>query len=237
MHMGLAGRPSNRREKDMAQHRRRRPSAGVVVGVIALVVATSGTAFAAGKLVSGDSLIKKDSLSGNRLRNASVTARQIKLSSLGTVPSAKNAQELGGHPASAFVLSGGSGGPGGSGGSGPLVQSGLVTATGGQTATLGSFGPFTVTLKCNDDGSGTFDAEIDVTSSAANTEAFDTPLTAGTPQQIGDAGPDSQFADNAGGTLIEFAAAPSVYMGYIVDSIFMPGTTSPCAASLLVTKS
>jgi hypothetical protein len=205
-----------------------------VVGVIALVVATSGSAFAAGKLVSGDSLIRKDSLSGNRLRTASVTGRQIKLSSLGTVPSAKNAQELGGHPASAFALSGGSGG---SGGSGPVVHSGLVTAAGGQTATLGSFGPFTVTLKCNDDGSGTFDAEVDVISSAANTEAFDTPLTAGTPQQIGDAGPDSQFADNAGGTLIEFAAAPNVYMGYIVDSIFMPGTTSPCAASLLVTKS
>lgn len=223
----------------MGQHARRRPSAGVVVGVIALVVACSGSAFAAGRLVNGDTLIKKDSLSGNRLRNASVTGRQIKLSSLGTVPSAKNAQQLGGHPASAYALTGGSGGSGGSGGTGGgvVVHSGLVTASGGQAPNVGTFGPFTVTLKCNDDGGGTFDAEIDVSSNAANTEAFDTPLTAGTPQEIGDAGPDSQFSDNAGGTLIEFVAPPNVYMGYLVDSIFMPGTSAPCAASLLVTKS
>jgi hypothetical protein len=221
----------------MGQHRRRRPSAGVVVGVIALVVATSGSAFAAGKLVSGDSLIKKDSLSGDRLRNATVTGRQIKLSALGTVPLAKNAQELGGHPASAYALAGGSGISGGSGGSGGAIRSGLVTANGGQTVTLASFGPFTVSLKCNDDGGGTFDAEIDVTSSAANSEAFDTPLTAGTAQEIGDAGPDSQFSDNAGGTLIEFVAAPDAYMGYLIDSVFMPATSTPCAASLLVNKS
>ncbi len=218
----------------MGQHVRRRPSAGMVVAVIALVVACSGTAFAAGKLVSGDSLIKRDSLSGNRLRTASVTGKQIKLSSLGIVPTARNAQQLGGHPASAYALSGGSGG---SGGSGPVVHSGLVTAGDSQTATLGTFGPFTVTLKCNDDGSGTFDAEIDVTSTSSSSEAFDTPLTANTPQEIGDAGPDTQFSDNAGGTLIEFVAPPAVYEGYLVDSIFMPGTTTPCAASLLVNKS
>lgn len=218
----------------MGKQGRPRPSAGVVVGVIALVVATSGTAFAAGKLVSGDSLIKKDSLSGDRLRNDTVTGRQIKLSSLGTVASARNAQELGGHPASAFALAGGAGGAAGSGGA---VHSGLVTASGGQTVTLASFGPFTVSLKCNDDGGGTFDAEVDVTSSAANTEAFDTPLSAGTPLEIGDAGPNSQFSDNGGGNTIEFVAAPDAYMGYLIESTFMPGTTTPCAASLLVNKS
>jgi hypothetical protein len=66
----------------MAQHVRRRPSAGMVVAVIALVVACSGTAFAAGRLVSGDSLIKKNSLSGDRLKADSITGKQIKLSSL-----------------------------------------------------------------------------------------------------------------------------------------------------------
>jgi hypothetical protein len=209
---------------------RRRPSAGLVVGVIALVVATSGTAFAAGQLVSGDSLIKPDSLSGDRLRSNSVTGKQIKLSSLGQVPRAKNAQELGGHPASYF-LSGSSGGSSGG------TRSGLVTASGGQTAKLGSFGPFTVTLKCNDDGGGTYDAEIDVTSTSANSEAFGTPLTAGTPQEIDDAGPDSAFADNAGGTLIDFVNAPDAWEGYLIDAIFTPGTTAPCAASMLVNPS
>jgi len=70
---------------------RRKPSAAMVVAIVALVVAASGTAVAASKLVSGDSLIKKNSLSGNRLRDGSVTAGKIKLSSLGTVPSASHA--------------------------------------------------------------------------------------------------------------------------------------------------
>jgi len=69
----------------------RRPSAAMVVAVMALVIAASGTAFAAGSLVSGDSLIKKNSLSGNRLRDHTVTGKQIKVSSLGTVPSAAHA--------------------------------------------------------------------------------------------------------------------------------------------------
>jgi len=60
----------------------RRPSASMVVAVVALIVAASATAVAAG-LVNGDKLIKKDSLSGNRLRNHSVTAKQINSTSLG----------------------------------------------------------------------------------------------------------------------------------------------------------
>lgn len=216
----------------MRQLWRRRPSAGVVIGVIALVVATSGTAFAAGELVNGDSLIKKNSLSGDRLKTGSITGKQIKLSSLGPVPSARNAQDLDGHPASYFT-----GGSGGSGGSSGGSRSGLVTASGGQTATLGSFGPFTVTLKCNDDGGGTFDAEIDVTSTAANSEAVGTQLTQGQSQQIDDAGPDSEFSENSGGTIIDFVNAPDAWMGYMIDGVFMPGTTAPCAASLLVNQS
>jgi hypothetical protein len=231
--MDLSREVRRYREAEMRQLTRRRPSAGVVLGVVALVVATSGSAFAADQLVGGDSLIRKDSLSGNRLRTGSVTGKQIKLSSLGQVPSAKtaaNAQELGGHPASYFT-------PGSSGGSSGGVSSGLVTANGGQTVTLGSFGPFTVTLKCNDDGGGTFDAEIDVTSSAASSEAFGAQLTQGTAQQITDAGPGSQFVDNAGGTLIDFVNAPDAWMGYLIDGVFMPGTSAPCAASLLANRS
>ncbi len=70
---------------------RRRPSAAMVVAILALVVAASGTAVAATKLVNGDSLIKKNSLSGNRLRNRSVTGAKIKVGSFGTVPSATHA--------------------------------------------------------------------------------------------------------------------------------------------------
>jgi hypothetical protein len=71
--------------------RARKPSAAMLVAIVALVVAASGTAVAASKLVRGDSLIKKNSLSGNRLRNRSVSGAKIKLGSLGTVPSAAHA--------------------------------------------------------------------------------------------------------------------------------------------------
>jgi hypothetical protein len=70
---------------------RRRPSAAMVVAIVALVVAMSGSAVAASTLVGGNSLIKKNSLSGNRLQNRSVTGSKIKLSTLGTVPSATKA--------------------------------------------------------------------------------------------------------------------------------------------------
>jgi hypothetical protein len=212
----------------MSQFGRRRPSAAMVVSIIALLVAISGTAVAAGRLVNGDTLIRKHSLSGDRLRNETISGQQIRLGTLGAVPKAKtaaNAESLGGHPASAFELASGD------------VKSGLVTAGGGQTVKMASFGPFTVSLKCNDDGNGTFDAAIMVTSTAANSEAFGSQLTAGTPQEVDDAGPDLQFADNAGGTLEDFVAPPDAYMAYLVDAVFMPGTTAPCAASILVGKS
>jgi hypothetical protein len=200
----------------------------MVVAITALVVAASGTAVAASRLVNGDSLIKRGSLSGNRLRNATVTGKQIKLSSLGQVPSAKtaaNADALGGRPASAYAL-----------GASSVAASGLVTASGGQTVKLASFGPFTVNLTCHDDSGGTFDAEVDVVSTTSSSEVFGSQLTAGTSQEIADAGPDSQFFDS-GGSLEDFVAPPNAYEVYVIDSIFMPGTTAPCAASLLAAKS
>lgn len=107
----------------------RKPSAAMVVAMVALAVALSGTAVAATGRVSGDKLIKKGSLSGNRLRSHTLTGKQIDLSQLGTVPNADkaaaavtastastattatnaatatNANELGGRPASAYALS------------------------------------------------------------------------------------------------------------------------------------
>jgi hypothetical protein len=101
---------------------------------------------------------------------------------------------------------------------------------------MASFGPFTVSLTCNDDGGGTFDAQVDVVSTTSNSEVFGSQLTAGTSQEIADAGPDSQFFDS-GGSLEDFVAPPEAYQVYVIDSIFMPGTTAPCAASVLAAKS
>ncbi|HST24677.1 MAG TPA: hypothetical protein VLJ76_01680 [Gaiellaceae bacterium] len=69
-----------------------RPSPALVIALLALVIAASGTAVAASTaLVSGDSLIQKNSLSGNRLKNHTVTGVQVNLAKLGKVPSAKAA--------------------------------------------------------------------------------------------------------------------------------------------------
>lgn len=73
----------------------RRPSASMVVALIALVVAMSGSAVAASRLIRGDSLIRKGSLSGNRLRRHTITGTQINLRKLGTVPKARSAGHAG----------------------------------------------------------------------------------------------------------------------------------------------
>jgi hypothetical protein len=68
----------------------RKPSPSMVVSIIALVIASAGTAIAASN-VSGDKLIKKNSLSGNRLRKHTVTGTQINVGKLGKVPTASKA--------------------------------------------------------------------------------------------------------------------------------------------------
>ena len=178
---------------------RRRPSASMVVAIAALVVATSGTAVAASHLVVGDHLIKKASLSGDRLRDHSVTGLQVKLSSLGTVPSAataKNAEELGGKPASAYL--------GGGGGGGSVIgTNGVVKTAGslnGTTVTLFTSGPFTVTMTCTDDGSET-SSVINVSSSEDQSDLDGLFSDANTPTDTGadvdptpDGTPGSLFA-------------------------------------------
>ena len=71
--------------------RLRAPSPAMVVALVALVFAMSGTAVAAGTLMSGDKLIKKASLSGNRLRAHTVTGKQVDLAKLGKVLTAVRA--------------------------------------------------------------------------------------------------------------------------------------------------
>jgi hypothetical protein len=68
----------------------RRPSGSLLISVVALIVAASGTAFAAGRLVSGDRLIAKGSLSGDRLRKHTITALELNLNNA-KVPSAAGA--------------------------------------------------------------------------------------------------------------------------------------------------
>jgi hypothetical protein len=57
---------------------------------MALIVAASGTAIAAGRLQSGDRLIAKNSLSGDRVRKHTITALELNLAKT-TVPNATGA--------------------------------------------------------------------------------------------------------------------------------------------------
>jgi hypothetical protein len=113
---------------------RRSPSPALAISIVALVLAASGTAVAASKLVSGNSLIKVNSLSGNRLKSGSVTGKQIALSSLGTVPSATKATSA----TSATTAT--------TAGSAPISNVTYVTATGTIPGNNGQI--FTLTANC-----------------------------------------------------------------------------------------
>ena len=88
----------------------RLPSPGLVIAVIALVLALGGGAYAAatitGKDIKSGSLtakqVKSGSLTGKQVKNDSLTGKQITESSLGQVPSAANATQLGGQSARSF---------------------------------------------------------------------------------------------------------------------------------------
>ena len=72
---------------------RLRPSPAMAVALTALVISMGGTAVAASHLISGDKLIKRGTLSGNRLRSHTLTGAQINLSRLGVVPAAAQAAQ------------------------------------------------------------------------------------------------------------------------------------------------
>jgi hypothetical protein len=96
------------------------PSASLAVAVLALFVALGGTALAKALITGSDikngsltganikkgsltgANIKKGSLTGANIKNGSLTGAQINASSLSKVPSAANADTLGGKSPSAF---------------------------------------------------------------------------------------------------------------------------------------
>lgn len=72
-----------------------RPTPALIISILALIIATSGGAYAVVQSRQpGNKVIKVNSLSGNRLKNDSVTGKKIKESTLGKVPSAAKADSL-----------------------------------------------------------------------------------------------------------------------------------------------
>src|SRR3954453_74659 len=73
----------------MYARRSRRPSAAMIVAVIALIVALAGTAYAAQSINGG--AIKKQTIGGGKLKKKTLTGFQINTNKLGVVPTAKRA--------------------------------------------------------------------------------------------------------------------------------------------------
>lgn len=71
----------------MSKLRSRRPSAAMIVAVIALIAALAGTAYAA-KTING-ALIQRGTVTGGKLKKKTLTGWQINTNKLGVVPSAR----------------------------------------------------------------------------------------------------------------------------------------------------
>jgi hypothetical protein len=71
----------------MSKLHNRRPSAAMVVAVIALIAALAGTAYAA-HAING-ALIKRGTITGAKLKKKTLNANQINTNKLGVVPKAK----------------------------------------------------------------------------------------------------------------------------------------------------
>ena len=99
----------------MTFFRSHRPSPALLVAIIALVVALGGTSYAAFSVPRnsvGTAQLRKNAVTGKKIRNGAVTGNKIakntitgdkiQAGTLGTVPSAGNANALGGAPATAY---------------------------------------------------------------------------------------------------------------------------------------
>lgn len=73
----------------MSTLKQRRPSASMIVAILALVVALGGTAYAAGQINGGT--IVKQSIGAGKLKHNTLTGYQIKTNKIGIVPTAKRA--------------------------------------------------------------------------------------------------------------------------------------------------
>jgi hypothetical protein len=139
----------------------RRPSPAMLVALIALVTALAGTALAGPEPVrrEGDKIVKKRSLSGNRLRRDAVSGLEVKEALLGKVPKAKRADRLGDKGVADFA-------PAERAVAGISLLRAGPAPDGSSDVTL-ERGPFTVRTTCTDLGGGGSKLELTVESTVA----------------------------------------------------------------------
>ncbi len=136
---------------------------------------------------------------------------------------AGNASMLDGLPASAFDSASN------------VVRSGLVTASGGQTVQVATFGPFTLNLVCTSSGAGSFTAELEASSSQDKSDIATKIVTpAGTSVTVDGPTTGSTSAE-ADSTTDFIAPVGGGYQGSLVDGVNAFG--SDCYAMALLDKS
>jgi hypothetical protein len=141
----------------------------MAVAMLALFVALSGSAYAGVKLSKNSvtnraikngavtsKKIKKRTITASNIRNNTLTGNQINESTLGAVPEAAKVAGIAG----ADVVT-----------KQHVVQFNVASNRGDAPKTLATFGPFTLTGRCEVSG-GLTDAFIDITTSANGTYAY-----------------------------------------------------------------
>lgn len=153
----------------MPKIRAKRPSPSLVISILALFVALGGSAYAASKVGTKEiknkaitaAKIKKNAITTAKIKNEAVTGAKIKEASLGAVPHAVNADNASNatNAANAANFS-------------RFSTSGLKKASVGQTVSLLTVGPFTITGKCADIGGGLTQATQWMTTSQAGSSMY-----------------------------------------------------------------
>jgi hypothetical protein len=210
----------------------------MVVAIIALVVAASGTAVAATALVHGDRLIEKHSLSGNRLRNHTITGNQVNFKQLGKVLSAQNADHsnnadranIADRATSAMVAANAANATNAinaanaanatraasAASADGYFNSGLVTLSASSTPpgnqrTLVTRGPFSFIAQCLDMGGGSFAAEMSVKDNGANGAVAESDEDSNTPTTFNSGDTTGVFEGATGSAAYWISGAANVF--------------------------
>jgi hypothetical protein len=124
----------------------------MVVALIALIAAVSGSAYAAlTKNSVGSKQLKKGAVKTVDIRKNAVTGKKAKESTFSTVPSAQVANSFGGMTATRVEQ---------------------FTLANGGSRTIGTFGPFTLTATCSLNEGGTTDFARILIATSENNSAF-----------------------------------------------------------------
>ncbi|MBJ7353447.1 MAG: hypothetical protein JHC98_01350 [Thermoleophilaceae bacterium] len=141
----------------------------MIVAILALVLALGGSAIAAGlkkNSVTNRSIkknavtgikVKNSSLTGADVKNSSLTGADIDESTLKQVPSAGNADAVGGIPAAKLTTDD------------TLIKFNVVMNRGPGVRTLATAGPFTLTGSCFENGATNFDVRAEAATSVNDT--------------------------------------------------------------------